>query len=118
MLLIKALTPLLVIMALLLPIIIAYRRGSLDTSVNYGWLLVTWAALSIDLIVPMIGFRFYGYPALAETAPENPLALKAAFFGWPIPFVLHFIGGLIRKLLSPSTPCPGDGVPANHLPQP
>ncbi len=89
---IKAIGPILLLIALLAPIITGYRREKLATSIRIGWVLVVFAYISIDLLIPALAQHFYGHEAMGKIAPETPATMAMIMLGWIYPLVLHFVG--------------------------
>jgi|GEM_PF-4486603 len=96
---IKALGPILLLIALLAPIITGYRREKLSTSIRIGWVLVVFAYISIDLLIPALALHFYGYKAVGEVAPETPATMAMIILGWIYPLVLHFAGFILCEVV-------------------
>lgn len=99
MIVIQAIGPILLLIALMAPIITGYRREKFSTSIRIGWVLVIFAYFSIDLLIPALAQHFYGREGLREVASENANTMAALMLGWLFPLILHCVGFILHDLV-------------------
>ena len=104
---IKAIAPVLMLIALIAPIVTGYRREKLGTSIRIGWALVVFTYFAADFLIPELALLLYGREAERSIVPNNSGTLPMLFFGWLFPLILHYAGfvlceavDVLRDLLS------------------
>lgn len=95
MIVLKAIAPLLVVIALIAPIVTGYRREKLGTSIRIGWGLLVFGYFSADILIPTLTGLIYGRKAELEITPNTPGTMAVIMFGWLFPLILHFVGFIL-----------------------
>lgn len=104
---IKAIAPVLMLIALIAPIITGYQREKLGTSIRIGWGLLVFSYFSADILIPTMTGLIYGRKAELEITPNTPGTVGMVMVGWLFPLILHYAGfilcevvDVLRELLS------------------
>ena len=92
---IKAIGPILMVIALLAPIITGYRKERLGTSIKIGWGTLVFASFLHDGIIPELSGLFCGREAALEVTPNTPSTVGMMMVGWLYPLILHFVGCIL-----------------------
>lgn len=98
--LIQALSPSVLALSLIVPVLTGFLGRRLRISIVLGWLLFVLSFLFQDIFSLLIANYFHGRDGVRAVAVDQPGTAAAVFVGWLLPLIGHFVGrgfGGLRK---------------------
>ena len=96
--LIDALSPSILVLSMVMPIIAGYLGKRLSLSIALGWSLFVLGFLFQDIFSVLLAGHFHGQDGVKAVAVDQPGTAAAFFIGWIIPTIGHFVGNGAARL--------------------
>ena len=96
--LIQALSPSVLALSLIVPVLTGFLGRRLGVSIALGWFLFVLSFLFQDIFSVLIANHFHGREGVRAVAVDQPGTVAAVFAGWLFPLVGHFVGRGFRGL--------------------
>lgn len=97
--LINAISPTLVVISIILPVVTGIIGCRAASSMTLGWFLFVLSFLFQDMFNIAIADYFHGREGVKAVTVDQPGTAGAIVIGWLIPLIGHYLGFGIRRLV-------------------
>ncbi len=96
--LIESLSPSILVLSVLVPLLTGFFGGRLGVSIGLGWFLFVLSFLFQDIFSLMLANHFHGIDGVRAVAVDQPGTVAAVFAGAAPALLGHFLGRGLRRL--------------------